>query len=143
MLKLLVPVDGSSHSDRVIDFAIRKKDWYKDSVELHVLNVQPAMPYGSSVTAAIGQDAVNKYHREEAMKVLTPVMQKLDAAGVTYKHHICVGDPGELIAEFAKEQGCDQIIMGTRGAGAAAALLLGSTVTKVIHLSTVPVLLVK
>jgi nucleotide-binding universal stress UspA family protein len=143
MLKMLVPVDGSEASNRALEFAVRKKDWYKDAVELHLINVQPPMPYGSSVTSVIGKDAVNKYHRDEAMRILTPAMKKLEAAGVAYVHHICVGDPGELIAEFAKEKGCDQIIMGTRGMGTTASLLLGSVATKVIHLSEVPVLLVK
>jgi hypothetical protein len=67
---------------------------------------------------------------------------KLDAAGVPYVHHISVGDPAEVIAEFAKQKGCDQIVMGTRGLGATG-LLLGSVTTKLIHLSDVPVLLVK
>jgi nucleotide-binding universal stress UspA family protein len=142
MLKMLVPVDGSDSSNRALDFAIGKKNWYKDGVELHILNVQPPMPYGSTVTSVIGKDAVNQYHRDEAMAVLKPVMQKLDAAGVQYVHHICVGEPGELIAEFAKEKGCDQIIMGTRGMGTAS-LLLGSVAMKTIHASDVPVLLVK
>lgn len=142
MLKMLVPVDGSESSTRALDFAIGKKDWYKDGVELHIINVQPPMPYGSSVSSVIGKDAMNKYHRDEAMSVLNPVMQKLDAAGVKYVHHICVGEPAELIADFAKEKGCDQIIMGARGMGTAS-LLLGSVATKTIHASTVPVLLVK
>ena len=142
MLKMLVPVDGSDAANRALDFAIKKKDWYKDPIELHIINVQPPMPYGSSVTSVIGKDAVNKYHRDEALAVLKPAMQTLDAAGVKYVHHICVGEPGELIAEFAKEKGCDQIVMGARGMGTAS-LLLGSVATKTIHASEVPVLLVK
>jgi nucleotide-binding universal stress UspA family protein len=48
-----------------------------------------------------------------------------------------------MIARFARERGCDQILMGTRGLGAIGSLLLGSVATKVIHLADVPVLLVK
>src|SRR3954470_2194672 len=143
MLKMLVPFDGSEPSMHALDFAIRKKDWYNQAIELHLINVQPPMPYGATVTAALGRDAVNKYHRDESMAVLAPAMQKLDGAGLKYVHHICVGDPGELITQFAKEQGCDQIVMGTRGAGTTASLLIGSVATKVIHLSEIPVLLVK
>ncbi|MCE9642399.1 MAG: universal stress protein, partial [Betaproteobacteria bacterium] len=36
-----------------------------------------------------------------------------------------------------------QIVMGTRGAGAVANMVLGSVATKVLHLVEVPVLLVK
>ena len=143
MLKMLVCVDGSEASLRAVDFVMRKKDWYRDPVEVHLINVQPPMPYGSSVTSAIGHDAVNKYHKDEAMAALQPAMQKLQAAGMTLSHHICVGDPAELITDFAKERGFDQIVMGTRGVGSTVGLMLGSVATKTIHLSEVPVLLVK
>jgi nucleotide-binding universal stress UspA family protein len=143
MLKMLVAVDGSRHSDHVVEYMIKRSGWFKEPVELHLLNVQPPMPYGSTVTSVLGHDAVDKYHRDEAMKVLTPIMQKLDAAGVAYRHHICVGDAAELIVQFAKEQGCDQIVVGTRGSGTTANLLLGSVASRVIHLSDIPVLLVK
>ena len=49
----------------------------------------------------------------------------------------------EVICRYAKEKGCDQIFMGTRGLGSVSSLVLGSVATKVIHLSPVPVLLVK
>jgi nucleotide-binding universal stress UspA family protein len=143
MLRMLLPVDGSESSLRAVDFAARKKDWYKDPVEIHLINVQPPLPFGSRVSSVIGHDTVEKYHREEAMKALEPAMHRLDSAGVTHSQHICVGDPPELIAEYAQEKGCDQIIMGSRGLGKTASLLLGSVATKVIHLSDVPVLLVK
>jgi nucleotide-binding universal stress UspA family protein len=143
MLKMLICVDGSEAALRAVDFAVRKKDWYKDPVEIHLMNVQPPMPYGSSVSAAIGHDAVNKYHRDEALAALQPALQKLQAVGMAAAHHICVGDAAEMITDFAKEKGFDQIIMGTRGAGTTRGLMMGSVPTKTIHLSEVPVLLVK
>ncbi|MCJ9712965.1 universal stress protein, partial [Bordetella hinzii] len=41
------------------------------------------------------------------------------------------------------EKQCDRIVMGTRGLGAVGGLVLGSVAQKVIHLSPVPVTLVK
>jgi nucleotide-binding universal stress UspA family protein len=142
MLKLLLPVDGSDSSVRAVEFAVNKKGWYKDPVELHLINVQPPMPFGSRVASVIGHAAIEQHHRDEGMAALKPAMQKLDAAGVPYVHHISVGDPAEVIAEFAKQKGFDQIVMGTKGLGATS-LLLGSVTAKLIHLTVVPVLLVK
>jgi nucleotide-binding universal stress UspA family protein len=142
MLKFLLPVDGSESSTCVVEFAVKKRDWYKDSVELHLINVQPPMPFGSRVASVIGHTAVEQHHRDEGMAALKAAMQKLDAAGVPYIHHITVGDPAEVVAEFAKQKGCDQIVMSTKGVGMTG-LLLGSVATKVVHLSQVPVLLVK
>ncbi len=65
------------------------------------------------------------------------------AAGIGCVRHVRIGHPGEEIAACAAEQGCDAIIMGTRGMSAAAGLLLGSVATKVVHLAPVPVTLVR
>jgi nucleotide-binding universal stress UspA family protein len=143
MLKLLVPVDGSDHSSRTIDRLLKDMTWYKDGAEIHLLNVQRPMPYGSRVSSVIGHDKINQYHQEEGMAALKTAMQKLDAAKVKYQYHIGVGDEAETIVKYAKEKGCDQIFMGTRGMGSVSSLLLGSVATKVIHLAEVPVVLVK
>ena len=143
MLKLLVPVDGSEHSNRTIDHLLKNLDWYKDGVEIHLLNVQRPVPYGSRVASVVGQDRINQYHHDEGMAALKTAMQKLDAANVKYHYHIGVGDEAETIVRYAKEKGCDQIYMGTRGMGSVSSLLLGSVATKVIHLAEIPVVLVK
>jgi nucleotide-binding universal stress UspA family protein len=50
--------------------------------------------------------------------------------------------PSELV-KYAEEKGCDGIIMGTRGLGPIGNLVMGSVATKVIHLTTLPVTLIK
>ncbi len=143
MLKFLVPVDGSDCSNRAVDHLIRKLGWFKDGVEIHLLNVQHPIPYGRRVSSVVGHDKIEQYHHDEGMAALKTAMQKLDAAKVKYHHHIGVGDEADVICKYAKEKGCDQIFMGTRGLGSVSNLLLGSVATKVIHQSQVPVLLVK
>ena len=142
-MKVLVPMDGSESSNRAMDHLIKKLGWYKDGVEIHLLNVQHQVPYGNRVSSVIGHDKLAQYHREEGMAALKSGMQKLDAARVPYHHHIAVGDEADVISKYAMEKGMDQIVMGTRGMGSVSNLVLGSVATKVIHLSPVPVLLVK
>lgn len=143
MLKLLVPVDGSAHSGRTVDVLLKHLAGYKEPAEVHLLNVQPPMPYGSRVSSVVGHDRIAQYHHDEGLAALKAARDKLDAAGVKYHHHVGVGDAAEIIVRYAGEKGCDQILMGTRGMGSVSNLLLGSVATKVIHLSPVPVLLVK
>ena len=142
-MKLLVPVDGSKSSNRAVDHLLKKLGWFKGGVEVHLLNVQHPIPYGRRVSSAVGHDRVAKYHQEEGLAALKAARRKLDAAKVNYAYHIGVGDEAEVISQYAKEQGVDQIFMGTRGLGEISTLVLGSVATKVIHLSPVPVLLVK
>lgn len=141
MLRLLVPVDGSEVSRRAIDQLLKGLGGYKEPAEIHLLNVQH--PLHADVSMFVSADQIRQFHHDEGMKALRPAREKLDAAGVPYAFHIGMGDPAEVISQYAKEKACDQIILGTRGLGAVAGILLGSVATKVIHLSDVPVLLVK
>lgn len=142
-MKILVPVDGSECSNRAVDQLVRKLGWYKGGVEIHLLNVQHQIPYGRRVSEALGHDRIAKFHQEEGLAALESARGKLDAAGVKHEYHIGVGEEAEVICQYAKDKGVDQIFMGTRGLGQVSTLVLGSVTTKVIHLSPVPVLLVK
>lgn len=143
MLKFLVPVDGSEPSLRAVDQLAGRLGWFKEPVEIHLINVQPPVPYGGRVSAVVGADKLEKYHQDEGMATLKPAMQRLDAVRVKYHYHIVVGEAAEEICRYAKDKGCNQIYMGTRGLGKVSGLVLGSVATKVVHLSPVPVLLVK
>jgi len=142
MPKILVAVDGSDNSGRVIDFLVRKSAWYKEPVEVQLLNVQ--MPIaGVNVKMFISGESLNEYYRDEGTAALKRAREKLDAAGLPYVHHIGVGDPAEVIVEYAKAKGCEQILMGSRGLGSVSGLVLGSVATKVLHMTGVPVTLVR
>lgn len=143
MLKFLVAVDGSAPSGRAVDHLIGHLRLLKEAPEIHLLNVQHLIPYGSRVTSVVGHDKIARFHREEGLAALKTAMQKFDAAGVGYHHHIGVGHEADVICQYAQEKGCDYVIMGTRGLGSVSNLVLGSVATKVLHLSQVPVLLVK
>jgi YjbE family integral membrane protein len=141
MMRLLVPVDGSEASRRALDGLLKQLGLYKEGVQIHLLNVQHALP--SHAASHFASDVVPEYHREKGLAELAQARQMLDAGKIAYQHHIGVGDAAEVITRYAKEKGCDQIVMGTRGMGSMSNLLLGSVATQVIHLSPVPVLLIK
>lgn len=140
MKKILLPIDGSDSALRAAKHVISLLPNFK-SGEVHVLNVQPALP--ANVSRFIGADDLKNYHQEEAKKELQSVRDALDAAGASYQVHIVVGEPAQSIARFAEEQGCDQIVMGTHGRTGLAGAVMGSVATKTLHLSQVPVLVVK
>jgi nucleotide-binding universal stress UspA family protein len=141
VLRMLLPIDGSENSLRAVDYLLRTAGWYRETIEVHLLNVQHPLP--GDVSMFVRGDQIKQYHQEEGAKALAPARAKLDAAKITYVSQVSVGDPADVIASYAKEKRCDQICIGTRGLGHIAGMLLGSVATKVIHLSNVPVLLVK
>ena len=97
----------------------------------------------SDITRFIDEKVVEDFHREAGDAALAQARQKLDAAGLAYSSHIMMGETAPTIVEFAKDKACSLIVMGAHGFGSAVGLFMGSVTVKVVHLSTVPVLLVK
>lgn len=141
MLKLLVPVDGSANSDRVIEHLIHDHAT-GEAAELHLLNVQIPVDSGHARMFFNSED-VAAFHREEGQLALKSAREKLDAAGMTYTWHVAVGHVADTIVSFARELACDRIVMGTHGRSALTHLLLGSVASEVSRSASVPVMLVK
>lgn len=138
-MKILLPVDGSETSSRAVQFVVKQALNSKVPPEIHVLNVQHSLP-GTIKGVA---DQARQYHHDEGVKALAAARKLLDDAKIAYKYHISVGEVGEVVDHFVKELGCEQVVMGTRGMGSVANLVLGSGANKVLQLVHVPVLLVK
>ncbi len=141
MHKFLLAIDGSDNAIRATEYLIRELGKFKELPEVHLVNAQP--PLRGDITMFIAAPQVKQYHQEEGMKALAGARAKLDAASVRYTYHVGVGESAEVVVDHATHKGCDQIVMGTRGLGTVTGLLLGSVATKVVHLSRIPVLLVK
>lgn len=54
-----------------------------------------------------------------------------------------VGEPADTIIRVAAESDADEIYMGSRGLGSVSSLFMGSIATRVVHLTDLPVTLVK
>ena len=142
MLRLLLPIDGSEGALRAIERLLAMRHWYREPLEVHLLNVQHLLhkDVGNFVAAADIRD----FHQEEGMKELAAARARLDEAGVPYRHHVVVGElVPETIAHFAREQGIGQILMCTHGRTPMGDLLLGSVAHGVVHNASIPVTLVK
>lgn len=142
MLKMLVAVDGSDNANRVVEFLAGKRQWYREPLEVHLLSVQSPL-VGVNVKLFVSPESLNDYYREQGEAALARAKEVLGGAGVAFVPHIGLGDPAEVIVQYAEAKGCEQIVMGSRGLGAVGSLVLGSVATKVLHLAKVPVLLVK
>lgn len=140
MSRILVAVDGSTHSDNAVRFAIdvARRD---TSAEIHLINVQPMLP--GDVLAFVPKASIDKFYSEGSEKALASARALLEAAKLPCKTHVGIGPTGPTIVDYANAQQCEQIIMGSRGHGAAMNLLLGSVATSVIAHAALPVTIVK
>jgi YjbE family integral membrane protein len=141
--RVLLAVDGSQASLRAARHLMGMREELRDpaAMELHLLNVQRSV--SGDVASFVAAKSLDEYHHERSEAALAPLRSLLDAAGLAYRVWERVGAPGPTIAEVALEQGCDLIVMGTRGQGAPTAALLGSVAQSTVEQSKVPVLLVK
>ena len=141
MIRLLVPVDGSKHSDKVIAHVIRLNRLC-GPMEIHLVNVQePADSPG--VRRFRLPEQIRKQQLEHGETFLRRACSELEKAGVAFHAHVLIGDVPDTIVHLAASRKCDHIVMGTRGQTGLRGLLLGSVASKVIRLATRPVTLIK
>ena len=142
-MKILLAVDGSKHALAAVRSLIAHADWYRERPTVELVTVHAPVPAFHGLHVVVGTKQVERYYRDEGMAALAPARRKLDAAAIEYQPHVLVGPVAESIIAHARRARCDLICMGSRGLGDLGRALLGSTATKVLHLSKLPVLLVK
>lgn len=141
MNKALVPIDGSPAALRALAHALHELRNRPD-VQVHLLNVQAPLlqPWPGKL---VSPDMIDVELRAEGGQILAQAQAMAQTAGVACEPHVSLGAAAEEIVASAAKHGCDAIVMGTRGRGALAGLVLGSVAQKVVHLAHVPVTLVK
>jgi len=138
---ILVPFDGSKSAQHALEYAtsMSKKG---AAAPLHLLNVQDLVD-DLKLGVLLSREEIRAIAIKEGERTLLPAKVYLQDAGVPYVAHILHEQVAQGIARYCEEMKCDRIVMGTRGMGALASMVLGSTAQKVIHLVHVPVTLVK
>lgn len=140
-MKILLAVDGSTYTQKMLDYLTTHGELFGASNDYTVLTVQPALP--PRVRSAVGKEVVNGYYADETDKVIAPVAEFLAQHGIKAHSEWKVGPAGETLATFADTGKFDLLIMGSHGHGLFGNLVMGSVATQVLAHSKVPVLLVR
>jgi nucleotide-binding universal stress UspA family protein len=140
-MKILVAVDGSSYTKRMLAYLAAHDEWLGEHHEYTVLHSVMAVP--PRAAAAVDKAVLAAYYESEAEKVFKPIRtffakQKLKATFVSK-----VGHAAENIAGIASKGKFDLLMMGSHGHGTLGNLVMGSVVTKVLAHCNTPVLLVR
>ena len=142
MQRILVPVDGSEPALCALDFLGRLQA-ARLALELRLIYVQAMSSYPAEYIPARMMEALLEAERLAQAKALEAASLRAAAAGLAASAVGAHGCPAEEIVREAREWKADQIAMGTRGLGAVKTLVLGSVAQSVVHLSHLPVTLVK
>jgi nucleotide-binding universal stress UspA family protein len=140
-MKVLLAVDGSDYTKRMISYLGAHKDLWSAGHAFTAFHAVLPVPHRAAAFA--GPDVTHDYYEDDARVVLQPVRALMAEAGITATFVHKVGHPAAEIASFAEAGGFDLLIMGSHGHGVLKNLVLGSVATKVLAQCSVPVLLVR
>ncbi len=142
-MKILIAVDGSKYALDAVKLLVEHADWFRDRPQVELVTVHLPVPHVGRLGFGASKSQLEKYYAEEGEQKLAPAKRLLDAAKIRYDARVLVGQVAESIVKQAKARRCDLIYVGNRGAGAVKNAFIGSTASRVLELSDLPVLLVK
>lgn len=135
---ILLGVDGSAHALRAARLAGELARAMQ--ADLHVVVAFDPIP--SYLGEPNLQHAITA-RMQEAEAILNDALKEIGEAPNPVATEILEGSPAEAILAVARTRGNDLIVLGSRGRGQLASLLLGSQSNKVIQFAECPVLVVR
>jgi len=144
--RILIPTDGSAISRK----AVKQGVTFAKSIGATVVGFfspedYRAIMYTEYMPASLlSQEEFETQAKKAAEKQLAQVQKAAEAADVRYESYWTISiTPWEAIIEAARKKKCDLVFMGSHGRTGLAGLVLGSTTTKVLTHSKVPVLVTR
>jgi len=135
---IVVGVDGSEHADAALRFAAAEAAVH--GVDLHVVC---AWELPSTMTMDLGLvSGIFEGFRDEAAGIINEAIDKVAEwqPGVTCEGRLVEGHPATVLVQEA--EGAILLVVGSRGRGELAGMLLGSVSHHVIHQAPCPVTVV-
>lgn len=137
--RILLAVDGSEHALRAARKAAELARLMKPEEFRIVVAYDPIPVYLGEPNMQIA--ITNR--KGEAEDILNVAVKEIGKIPCEVHAEILEGDPASAIIEVANVCKSDVIVMGSRGLGRLAGLLLGSTSQKVVSHAPCPVLIVR
>jgi nucleotide-binding universal stress UspA family protein len=133
---IVVPVDFSEQSMGALDLALGLVD---DTSNVHVIHVLPPMSVFEVRAAWTDTEYGGRPQRCETALRQRFRAPKYDKVQIS----VASGDPGQEIADFAKQIGADLIVLSSHGRTGPSRLLIGSVAERVVRLAHCPVLVLR
>ena len=140
-MKILVAVDGSAFTKRMLAYLAAHDEWLGGRHEYTVVHAVPAVP--ARAATVLDKQVLLDYYDAEAEKVIKPIRQFFDKQGIKASYVNKVGVAADTIADAADKGKFDLLMMGSHGHGTLSNLVMGSVATKVLARCSTPVLLIR
>ena len=138
---ILVPLDGSSVSERIIPYVEALARSMTAPVTLvHVVDTEN-LPDIYEPRFRAHLDRLAQKERVRVSKYLEDIRSRMEGRGLDVSAEVTIGSPAEAIASFAYTQGMGMIAMSTHGRSGPERWYLGSVADKVLQTAVAPLLL--
>lgn len=144
--KILVAVDFSAASLHAVELGAFLGEKLGATVDLiHAWELPAFLPPDALIASTGGDTAtLTALARSRSEADMAALEKELRARGTRIGGGFCeAGDPPHTVNEFAAKGGYGLVVVGTHGRTGLAHLLLGSVAQKIVHHSTVPVLVAR
>jgi nucleotide-binding universal stress UspA family protein len=141
MKKILIATDGSDSSHEALEFGFELAE--EQGATPFVVHVAPIVDVLPLATFAAPAPTVRHELDEHDRMPLDEAVELAARKGLDAKTELLVGNPADEIVAFSDTIDADLIVVGSRGHGAIASVLLGSVSRAVLHESRRPVLVVR
>ena len=138
--RILVATDFAESAERALACAVQLAR--RHGAELVLVHVYMDLPAYPEITA--GQ--VEAIYEEQRAWIESALERRARAArgeGLLARAVLRTGRAAAMIAETAKEEGADLLVVGTHGRSGLDRLILGSVAEHVVRLASCPVLVIK
>jgi nucleotide-binding universal stress UspA family protein len=161
--KILVPLDGSKLAECALPYAealaqgcrtgevvlVSVTERVKGYRELEDLSRQPiGDPMGErwELSKPLGERLIREAtgkKEKQAQRYLGRIAKAMGAKGINVSTEVLLWKPAEAIVGYAKQSGCDLIVMASHGRSGPSRWAYGSVTDKVLRSSCIPVLMVR
>ena len=140
-MKVLIAVDGSEYSKRMLAYLAAHDELLGRGHDYTVIHsVLAVSPHAASFVDA---RTLQGFYDAAAEEVFRPARAFFNQQGIQPKFVTTIGHAARSIASLADEGRFDLLVMGSKGQGDLANLVLGSVATKVLAQCSAPVLLIR
>lgn len=141
MKRIILPVDFSESSNKLVDFAISfAKDINAQISLIHVAATDIGFVIGDMGFQYFPEVEENEIKYE--LKELNKIQQRVLSNGVSCTHILKQGIAGDTILEFAEAQNADYIVIGSHGRSGVYDVFIGSLTKEITQKSKIPVVVV-
>jgi len=140
MYRIMIAVDGSELALDAVrhGVALVRKGLQAQLILAHVQ--EEASLYELATKDA---DMIAAASVEAGQHLMASAIALIEAAGLPFETEVGLGEAAPTLVDMAERSGCDLLLIGARGMGSLRSALLGSVSQGVVHLSPVPVTIVK